>query len=169
MKTPPLPLQYLSAYPASLQQQVQSLIENNQLADYLTRKYPQQHEIRSDKALRGYVMVLKNRHMRKSPVLNHVAFDNRLHVIHNALGVHKRRSQVQGGKLKRKQEILIASSFKKAPAALLEMIVVHELAHLKEHEHNKNFYALCEYMLPDYHQRELGMRIYLLHQALKAL
>jgi len=27
------------------------------------------------------------------------------------------------------------------------MIVVHELAHLKEREHNKSFYKLCENML----------------------
>jgi predicted metal-dependent hydrolase len=41
------------------------------------------------------------------------------------------------------------------------MIVVHELAHLKEHDHNKAFYQLCTYMLPDYHQLELDLRVYL--------
>lgn len=41
------------------------------------------------------------------------------------------------------------------------MIVVHELAHLKEKGHNKAFYKLCEHMLPDYHQREFEMRLYL--------
>ena len=43
------------------------------------------------------------------------------------------------------------------------MIVVHELAHLKEKEHNKAFYQLCQYMLPDYHQLEFEMRLYLTH------
>jgi len=41
------------------------------------------------------------------------------------------------------------------------MIVVHELAHLKEIDHNKAFYQLCQYMLPDYHQREFDLRVYL--------
>jgi hypothetical protein len=41
------------------------------------------------------------------------------------------------------------------------MIVVHELAHLKEFEHNKAFYQLCEYMQPDYHQQELDLRLLL--------
>lgn len=41
------------------------------------------------------------------------------------------------------------------------MIAVHELAHIKEKEHNKRFYQLCEYMLPDYHQLEFEMRLYL--------
>jgi len=41
------------------------------------------------------------------------------------------------------------------------MIVVHELAHLKEKDHNKAFYQLCQHMLPSYHQIELDLRIYL--------
>ena len=68
---------------------------------------------------------------------------------------------MQGGKLKSKREIRVASLFKEAPAALLEMIVVHELAHLKEPQHDKAFYALCCHMLADYHQREFDLRLYL--------
>jgi len=68
---------------------------------------------------------------------------------------------VQGGKLKAKNEIRIASVFKRAPLEFLRMITVHELAHLKEKEHNKAFYKLCNYMEPSYHQLELDMRLYL--------
>jgi predicted metal-dependent hydrolase len=42
------------------------------------------------------------------------------------------------------------------------MIVVHELAHLKEKEHNKAFYQLCCHMEPQYHQLEFDMRLWLL-------
>lgn len=42
------------------------------------------------------------------------------------------------------------------------MIVVHELAHLKEKQHNKAFYRLCLNMLDNYHQLELDMRLYLI-------
>ena len=50
------------------------------------------------------------------------------------------------------------------------MIVVHELAHLKEREHNRAFYQLCCYMQDDYHQVELDLRLYLTHlQELGAL
>ncbi len=41
------------------------------------------------------------------------------------------------------------------------MIVVHELAHLREKQHDKAFYKLCEYMEPNYHQLELDTRIYM--------
>ncbi|MFQ3200754.1 MAG: putative metal-dependent hydrolase, partial [Zhongshania sp.] len=80
---------------------------------------------------------------------------------HRALGLHTAISRVQGGKLKAKKEIRIASLFKDAAPEFLEMIVVHELAHLKESDHNKAFYKLCCYMLPDYHQREFDSRVYL--------
>jgi predicted metal-dependent hydrolase len=68
---------------------------------------------------------------------------------------------VQGGKLKAKKEIRVAALFKQAAPEFLRMIVVHELAHLKEHEHNKAFYQLCEYMQPGYMQLEFDLRLYL--------
>lgn len=51
--------------------------------------------------------------------------------------------------------------FREAPPEFLNMIVVHELAHLREFDHNKAFYQLCEHMLPGYHQLEFDLRIYL--------
>ena len=48
------------------------------------------------------------------------------------------------------------------------MIVVHELAHLKEQEHNKAFYQLCEHMLPGYRQLEFDTRLYLTWRDLPA-
>ncbi len=82
-------------------------------------------------------------------------------MLHHALGLHSFISRVQGSKLKAKHEIRVDSIFKRVPLAFLKMIVVHELAHLKEKDHNKAFYKLCEYMEPDYHQLELDLRLYL--------
>ena len=66
-----------------------------------------------------------------------------------------------------KREIRVAALFKEAPAQMLQMIVVHELAHLKVREHDKAFYALCEHMLADYHQIEFDTRLYLTWRALE--
>ena len=68
---------------------------------------------------------------------------------------------MQGGQLKAKREIRIASLFREAPAPFLRMIVVHELAHLKEREHDKAFSALCRHMEPAYHQLEFDVRLWL--------
>ena len=117
--------------------------------------------MRTDGALYDYVLELKNRFQRKSEPLSKVAFDSSLQVIRNALGTHSTVYRVQGSKLKSKREIRVASLFKEAPPEFLKMIVVHELAHLKEREHDKAFYQLCLRMEPDYHQLEFDLRLYL--------
>ncbi|PKI16533.1 YgjP-like metallopeptidase domain-containing protein [Colwellia sp. 12G3] len=155
------PLKYLSAYSQQVQTQVQQMLDQKKLAQYLLTKYPTTHEISNDKALRCYVMALKNQYLKKSAPLSQIKYDDKIHIINNALGLHTYISRVQGNKLKSKNELRIGSLFKKAPEAFLAMIVVHELAHLKEKEHNKAFYKLCQSMLPEYHQLELDLRIYL--------
>ena len=156
-------LKYLTHYPLQTREQVQKLIESKKLAKYLLKKYPKSHSMKNDKALFSYVMKIKNEYLKKSPPLSKTHYDGKINVIHNALGTHHFISRVQGSKLKAKNEIKIASMFKSVPEEFLEMIVVHELAHFKEKEHNKAFYKLCEYMQPSYHQVEFDLRLYLTH------
>jgi predicted metal-dependent hydrolase len=156
-------LKYLRGYPADLQAQVLELVEQDQLGPMLARRYPEPHDIRTDRALYDYTQDLKSRHLRSAEPLAKVVYDPRLQVIQHALGTHTTISRVQGGKLKAKREIRVASLFRDAPAAFLKMIVVHELAHLKEREHDRAFYALCRHMEADYHQLEFDLRLYLTH------
>ena len=156
-------MKYLSAYPAELQAQVQQLQTQGKLGEWLLKKYPLTHGVRTDKALYDYVMALKNEFLRSSEPLSKIAFDNKLQVITHALGTHTTVSRVQGNKLKAKREIRVASLFKEGPPEFLKMITVHELAHIKEREHDKNFYKLCTYMEPQYHQFEFDLRVYLTH------
>ncbi|GGD22538.1 M48 family metallopeptidase [Franconibacter pulveris 1160] len=158
---------YLQGYPESLLAQVRQLIEQNRLGEVLEKRYPQAHAVTTDKALYDYVQGLKNRYLRSAPPVNKVAYDNKIHVLKNALGLHTAVSRVQGGKLKAKAEIRVATVFRSAPEDFLRMIVVHELAHLKEKEHNKAFYQLCCHMEPQYHQLEFDTRLWLTNQALK--
>lgn len=155
------PFKYLQGYPPHLQQQVMQMVSENRLGDHLARRYPNRHQVQSDKALYGYTVELKQEYLRSAPAIDKVLYDNRLDLSHRALGLHTAVSRVQGGKLKAKKEIRVAALFKEAAPEFLNMIVVHELAHLKEVEHNKAFYKLCQYMLPDYHQLEFDLRLYL--------
>ena len=156
-------LKYLAHYPPNVQEQVRKLIDADKLASHLLKKYPKPHTIKNDKALFSYTIDRKNEYMKKSPPLSKTIYDGKINVIHNALGTHHFISRVQGNKLKAKNEIRVASMFKSVPEKFLEMIVVHELAHFKEKEHNKAFYKLCEYMQSDYHQVEFDLRLYLTH------
>jgi len=152
---------YLAGYPAALTEQVQRLIMQGTLGDMLLRKYPHAHDVRTDKALYDYVLECKAGYLRNAGQLSRVAYDSRIHVIKNALGIHARISRVQGANLKTSREIRIAAVFREMPPEFLRMIVVHELAHIREREHNKAFYQLCRHMEPDYHQLEFDLRAYL--------
>lgn len=156
-----LPLKYLQAYPAKLQDKVRDLIAQQRLGEHLAKRYPDRHDVQSDKALYAYVASLKQQHLKNAPGIDKVLYDSKLDVLRNALGLHTAISRVQGSKLKAKKEIRVASLFKAAAPEFLQMIVVHELAHLKEFDHNKAFYQLCTYMLPDYRQLEFDLRVYL--------
>jgi len=160
-------LKYLKHYPQQTQEQVHHLIKADKLASHLLKKYPNSHSIKSDKNLFSYANELKNEFIKKSSPLSKVVYDGKINVIHNALGTHHFISRVQGSKLKAKNEIRISSMFKSVPEEFLEMIVVHELAHFKEKEHNKAFYKLCEYMQTSYHQVEFDLRLYLTHIDIK--
>lgn len=155
-------LRQLVAFPPGLQAQVRALIEQGRLADYLAQRYPERHQIVSDRALFDYVQGFRQRHLRNAAPLDRVCYDAKLRVLQHALGTHTRASQAQGSRLKTRREIRVASLFREAPADFLRMIVVHELAHLKELEHNKAFYALCHHMAPDYAQLEFDLRLYLI-------
>lgn len=154
-------LSYLAHYPIHLQQQIQELQDNNTLGDWLRSRYPTVHSVANDNDLRDYTMSLKNQYMKKTQPLSKIIYDQKIHIVNHALGLHSYVSRVQGGKLKSKNELRVSTLFKNTPEAFLNMIVVHELAHLKEKQHNKAFYKLCQHMQPDYHQVEFDVRVYL--------
>mgnify|MGYP000470441007 CR=1 FL=1 len=159
---------FLAGYPDDLLAQVRGRLADGSLGEHLARRYPDAHQIRTDGALYDHAAALKARHLRNAPALNKVAFDGRLQIDQRALGTLTAASRVQGGRLAAKRELRVASCFKQAPAAMLDMIVVHELAHLKEREHNKPFYALCDHMLAGYHQVEFDTRLWLTWQQWQA-
>ncbi len=154
-------LPYLQGYSNELIAQVESLIRDNRLRTVLEKRYPEIHEIRSDKALYDYTIALKNRYLKKSQPLNKVLYDDKITLKKQALGLHSYIAKNHGGKTKAKNEIRISSKLRQVPEPLLRMVVVHELAHLKEKDHNKAFYQLCCHMEGDYHQLEFDLRLWL--------
>jgi len=156
-------LRYLAHYPETLQAQVRRLVDQGKLGELLLKKYPSAHTFGTDKALYDYANAMRSEYMRNSQPLHKVVFDGKIAVIDDALGIHTRISKVHGGRVRSRREIRIASVFRLVPEPFLQMIVAHELAHLKEREHNKAFYNLCEHMAPGYHQLEFDLRLYLVH------
>ncbi|MED5523460.1 MAG: YgjP-like metallopeptidase domain-containing protein [Pseudomonadota bacterium] len=154
-------LKYLQGYPESIQVQAQDLIDNNKLGLYLERKYPEHHQVQSDKALYQLARELKEQYMRNAPPLASARFDAKLSPVKHTLGLHTYQAQVQGSKLKTRNSLTIAALFREGPPQFLSMILAHELAHFQEKDHNKRFYQLCCHIEPAYHQLELDTRLWL--------
>lgn len=154
-------LKYLNGYRQEIKDQVSSLISDGKLQSVLLSRHPDIHDIRTDKALYDYTIDIKNRYLRKSQPLSKIQYDDKITLSHQALGLHSFVSRAQGRKTKAKNEIRISSRLKRVPESLLRMVVVHELAHLKEKDHNKAFYQLCCHMEGDYHQLEFDLRLLL--------
>ncbi len=157
------PLKYLQGYPPHAIAQVQQLITENGLGAWLLGKYPEAHTLRTDSALFEYAQGIKQTSLRGTEPLTKALFDSKLGVLAQTLGTHSNVARVQGNKLKAKREIRVASLFKDVPLEFLRMIVVHELAHFKERDHNRAFYQLCNHMEPNYPQLEFELRLYLTH------
>lgn len=159
------PIDYLAGYPDHVRERVRALLAEDRIAPMLREKYGEAHAVRNDRQLYEYVMAMKERHLRQTVPLHKVIYDRRLNVMQHALGLHTSVSRVQGQRLRASREIRIDALFVDAPADFLRMIVVHELAHLRESAHNKAFYQLCTHMAPDYHQLEFDLRLYLAARA----
>ena len=152
---------YLNGYSKGILEQVEQLIKDEKLGVYIKNKYPKPHRIDTDKQLYEFTMEIKNRFLKKSSPLSKVTYDGKIVLENQALGLHTYIPRKQGKKIKVKNEIKIASKFKKMPLEFLNHIVVHELAHLKEKNHDKAFYRLCQSMEENVGQVELDLRLYL--------
>ena len=159
------PLATLRGYPDDLLAEVRSLLDSGDLGRRLAARYPDRHTITNNRLLYEYTSELRARHMKTAPAVSKVEYDDRLMAVEHALGLHTFASRAHGNRLRARSDIRIAGVFREAPPEFLRMIVVHELAHLREKEHDKAFYRLCESMEPDYHQLEFDTRLWLIARA----
>lgn len=161
-------LRFLAGYPEETLAQVRQLVASGSLGLYVARRYPGRHTITTNKLLHDYVKELAQRHMRTAPAVAKIVYDDHLQAVEHALGLHTFESRVHGARLRARSEIRIAGVFRASPPEFLRAIVVHELAHLREKDHGKGFYRLCEAMEPDYHQLEFDLRLWLTALAMDA-
>ena len=80
-------LKYLAGYPEQVTAQIGKLVREQRLGDVLLKRFPLPHEIKTDKALYDFTVELKNQFLRKASPLSKVVFDNKINVIHDALGL----------------------------------------------------------------------------------
>lgn len=78
---------YFRHYPDHLKQQIQDLIDSGNLRSYLLKKYPNQHEINSDRLLYKYANELKDQYMKNVPQLSKVIYEKQKILLTMLLGL----------------------------------------------------------------------------------
>lgn len=73
-------------------------------------------------------------------------------------GVKITSAEKRFGSCSPKNSICFSYRLMQYPEAAIDYVVLHELAHIKHHNHSKDFYALIERYMPDYKSRERLLR-----------
>jgi hypothetical protein len=152
---------YLKGYSDNIHISVNKLIENEKLGFYLENKYKKINFLKKDKELYNLAKEIKDKYIKNQKLPERIIYDNKIELCNQALGLHSYIPSKQGKKIKIKNEIKISSRFKELPYEFMENVLIHELCHLKEKEHNKAFYSLCKNISENYFEIDLDIRIYL--------
>lgn len=152
---------YLRGYSDNIIMSVKKLVDTDKLGLYLKNKYKNVNNCKKDKELYNLAKEIKDKYMKKQKLPEKIFYDNKIELSNQALGLHSYIPVKHGKKYKMKNEIKISSRFKNLPYEFMENVLIHELCHLKEKNHNKAFYNLCRNIDDRYFEKDLDIRIYL--------
>ncbi len=86
-----------------------------------------------------------------------IQFSKQLNLLPSTVKINS--SRTRWGSCSSKGSINFSWRLMLADDALIDYVVVHELAHLKELNHSKKFWAIVESVLPDYKERKKGLKL----------
>ena len=69
-------------------------------------------------------------------------------------GVSINQAKTRFGSCSSKKRLNFSCNLMRYPAEAIDYVIVHELAHIKELNHSKRFWAIVEGVLPDYKKRQ---------------
>jgi predicted metal-dependent hydrolase len=84
----------------------------------------------------------------------------------NSMGFNKpsisvKRMQKRWGSLSEKGTMMLNTELIKAPKECIDYVIIHELCHLKHHDHSSEYYKMLDSFMPDWekikHKLELSM------------
>ena len=70
-----------------------------------------------------------------------------------------RRLKTRWGSCSPRGRITLNQALIKAPVECIDYVIVHELCHLKEHNHGDGFWRLLSSLIPDYHERKRRLNL----------
>lgn len=83
---------------------------------------------------------------------------NQQHSFGNLISCRMKNNSTNWGSCSNKGNINISVRLLLAPKEVVEYVLIHELAHLQEQNHGKNFWRIVEVACPNYRKHELWLK-----------
>ncbi len=96
----------------------------------------------------------------KKEVVDRVNYFNQTYFQETIDTIRLKNNQSNWGSCSSKRNINLSSRLLFAPLPVLDYVIVHELAHLKEMNHSPRFWKLVEDVMPDYKEKEKWLSAY---------
>ena len=110
---------------------------------------------------RGRRAYLKHRETAREYIENRVEFWSNLYKLpYKRVAI--RDTKARWGSCSREGNLNFSYALLFLPKALADYVIVHEICHLKEHNHSKEFWQLVECAIPDYKAKRAELRRYAL-------
>lgn len=84
---------------------------------------------------------------------------NHLHFQQEIKQIRMKYNHSNWGSCSAKGNINLSSKLLFAPEDVQDYVMIHELAHLVEHNHSTRFWALLEHVMPDYQSKEKWLKV----------
>ena len=91
-------------------------------------------------------------------IVKRVQYYNQTYFQEKIESIRLKNNQSNWGSCSSKKNINLSSRLLFAPLEVLDYVIVHELAHLKEMNHSSRFWKIVRDVMPDYEDKELWLK-----------
>lgn len=91
-------------------------------------------------------------------IVNRVQYYNQKYFQEKIESIRLKNNQSNWGSCSSKKNINLSSRLLFAPVEVLDYVIVHELAHLKEMNHSSRFWKIVRDVMPDYEDKEVWLK-----------
>lgn len=133
------------------QTRIDAFVEKH--TDWITRHLEQQRQRAAECPPEANADIAALRAQAKAVLPERVTYWSRVTGL-QPTGIKITSARKRYGSCSGKNSLCFSCFLMRCPPEAIDLVIVHELCHIKEHNHGPHFYALLEHYLPDWKERK---------------